>query len=248
MDCCSTTSRTVGVCSITRRKRNHDARGIRRVLCAGTSPRSRAIIPKPLLWSSRSVTFSICVSDDSQRRGSGFRAGKKFSSFRLPAAANAGDDGRSRAGDCFPQRTQSRRLISMPAAAADAGSRASLESTRAQTSPRWVARARAESSTLVLPEEAAPQISVRQPRAKPPLNASSEGMPLGTISGAGRTASREAGTSAASFGVALMRDTISAVSLPASPACERGADDGEKIKGRPVAAAENNGEADILFS
>src|SRR5882762_10222370 len=39
----------------------------RRALGTGTSPRSRAIIPKPLLSSRRSVTFSICPSCVSQR-------------------------------------------------------------------------------------------------------------------------------------------------------------------------------------
>src|SRR5271167_2019509 len=91
-----------------------------------------------------------------------------------------------RDGDFSPHRTHNKRLISIPAAAADAGSKASLASTNAQTSPRWVARASAKSNTLVLPEEAAPQISVRQPRARPPVNESSCGMPLDTISGAGR--------------------------------------------------------------
>jgi len=95
-------------------------------------------------------------------------------------------------------RTHNNRLISMPAAAADAGSNASLASTSAQTSPRCVARASAKSNTLVLPDEAVPQISVRQPRARPPVSESSCGMPLETISGAGRTSRREAGTTAAS--------------------------------------------------
>src|SRR5277367_2114333 len=92
---------------------------------------------------------------------------------------------------------------------------------------------------LVLPEEAVPQISVRQPRAKPPVSASSCGMPLETISGAGRTSRREAGTTAASLGMAPTWAKISAD--------KRGADRGEKVKGRPVAADEKIGEADIPF-
>ena len=126
----------------------------------------------------------------------------------------------------------------MPAAAAEAGSKASLASTSAQTSPRAVARASAESNTLVLPDEGVPQISVRQPRARPPVSKSSWGMPLDTISGDERTSRREAGTTAASFGMASTRAKISAV--------ERGEDRGEKIKGRLMAVDEKTGEADIL--
>jgi len=64
-------------------------------------------------------------------------------------------------------------------------------------------------------------------------------MPLETISGAGRTSRREAGTTAASFGIAPTAAKISAV--------ERGGEGGgEKIKGRPMAADEKIGEADIL--
>src|SRR6202142_4611963 len=114
----------------------------------------------------------------------------------------------------------------MPAAAADAGFNAALASTSAQTSPRWVARANAKSKTLVLPDEAAPQISVRQPRAKPPVSASSCGMPLDTISGAGRTARREAGTTGANLKLAFTWVRISAVFFAAA-AVERGEDNPE---------------------
>jgi hypothetical protein len=130
----------------------------------------------------------------------------------------------------------------MPAAAADAGSNVSLASTSAQTSPRWVARASAKSKTLVLPEEAAPQISVRQPRGMPPVSKSSCGMPLETISGAGHTSRREAGTTGASLGTALALVKIlvktSAAVFFAVAAVEHGEDNAEKIKGRPVAADE----------
>src|SRR3981081_4021346 len=155
-----------------------------------------------------------------------------------------------RDGYFSPHRTHSNRLISMPAAAADAGSKASLASTSAQTSPRWVARASARSNTLVLPDEAVPQISVRQPRARPPVSKSSCGMPLETISGAGRTSRREAGTTAASFGIAPTAAKISAVfffAFAIFSAVECGGEEGgEKIKGRPMAADEKIGEADIL--
>jgi len=106
-----------------------------------------------------------------------------------------------------------------------------------------VARASARSNTLVLPEEAVPQISVRQPRARPPVSKSSCGMPLETISGAGRTSRHEAGTTAASLGMAPTWAKISAVFFAVFSAIKRG---GEKIKERPMAADEKTGEADIL--
>jgi hypothetical protein len=56
------------------------------------------------------------------------------------------------------------------------------------------------SSTLVRPEEADPQISLRHPRGSPPVSASISRMPLEIISGEGRTARREAGVTPASFG------------------------------------------------
>ena len=82
----------------------------------------------------------------------------------------------------------------MPAAAADSGCKLSPASTRAQISWRRVASARAVSMKLVRPEDARPKISVRAPRGKPPVSASMEEMPLDTIAGAGRTSSREPGT------------------------------------------------------
>jgi hypothetical protein len=51
----------------------------------------------------------------------------------------------------------------------------------------------------VRPEEAGPQISVRQPRGSPPVRSSIAAMPLETISGAGRTANCEAGVTPASL-------------------------------------------------
>ena len=100
-------------------------------------------------------------------------------------------------GKFAPQRTHNKRSISTPAAAADGGSSISPASTSAQNSPRRVAAANAASSKVVRPEEAGPQISVRQPRGKPPVRASIAAMPLELISGAGRTARREAGTTPA---------------------------------------------------
>jgi len=137
-------------------------------------------------------------------------------------------------GTIFLHRTQSKRPISIPDDAAEAGSSASLASMSAQTSPQRVAWANAASRMLVRPEDAGPQISVRQPRGRPPVSISSSRMPLDTISGAGRTFRREAGViEAASFGIASNR--------AGSAAVERAG----KIKGWPKAADENTGEADI---
>jgi hypothetical protein len=72
-------------------------------------------------------------------------------------------------------------------------------------------------------------------------------MPLETISGAGHTSRREAGTTGANLGIALTLVKISTVFF-AVAAVERGEDNAEKIKGRPVAADEKPGELDILFS
>ena len=76
-------------------------------------------------------------------------------------------------------------------------------------------------------------------------------MPLETISGAGRTSRREAGTTAASLEIAPTWAKISAVFFAVFSAIERvvergGEDRGEKIKERPMAADEKIGEADIL--
>jgi hypothetical protein len=108
---------------------------------------------------------------------------------------------------------------------------------------------------LVLPEEAVPQISVRQPRAQPPVNESNCGMPLAAMAGAGRTSSRDAGTTAASLEAAPTVANISAALVTgflggssANSSEQIGEDGGEKIKGRLVAAAEKNGEADIIYS
>src|ERR1700722_2520342 len=110
---------------------------------------------------------------------------------------------------------------------------------------------------LVLPEEAVPQISVRQPRAKPPVSESSSGIPIGVISGAGRISSREAGRRAEVLEVASTWANISAVffflvgSFGARSFAILAVKSAEgvtgKIKGRPVAAEEKIGEADIFF-
>jgi hypothetical protein len=123
----------------------------------------------------------------------------------------------------------------------------------AHTSPRRVAWASAESNIPVLPDEAGPQISVRQPRGRPPVNESSCAIPLETISGAGRISSREAGTTRASIGAAPTAAKISSAFVAGflSPSSadffgQRGEGGKGKIKGRLVAADEKIGEADIL--
>jgi hypothetical protein len=89
---------------------------------------------------------------------------------------------------------------------------------------------------------------MRPCRRFPPVSTSSCGIPLETISGAGRTSRREAGTTAASLETAPTWAKISEVFLAVFSAIERRDDCGEKIKGRPMAADEKTGEADILFS
>ncbi len=207
MDCRSTASSTVGVCSTARRKRNHVVSGMRRAACGGRSPRSRAINPKPPLSSSRSVARRSCS--------------RLFS------------------GEFSPQRTHSSRSNSIPASAADCGSRASLASTSTQHSPRRVAAASAASSKVVRPEEAGPQISVRQPRGRPPVSASIAAMPLETISAAGRTANREAGVTPASLASvksrksSLRRATLGAKLRPGRLRANFGAFFNKRQKGGP---------------
>src|SRR5947207_9163942 len=98
----------------------------------------------------------------------------------------------------FPHRTQSNLLKFRSAAVPELGSKLSLASINTQDSSRRVAAAIVASSTLVFPDKGAPQISVRQPRGMPPVNVSSSGMPVESISGLGRTSSRDARRTAAS--------------------------------------------------
>src|SRR3981081_548761 len=103
---------------------------------------------------------------------------------------------------------------------------------------------------LVLPDEADPQISVRQPRASPAVNESNCRIPLDTISGEGRISRREAGTTRASLGAMLAEasiwSTLVAGFLAADFSGQFGEGGKEKIKGRLVAADEKTVEADIL--
>src|SRR5258707_10707374 len=87
----------------------------------------------------------------------------------------------------FWQRTQSNFPSAIPAAFPVSGSKLSRASTSAHTSPSAVREAKAESSKLVRPEHAAPQISVIAPRGNPPTNASISDTPVDTNSKALRS-------------------------------------------------------------
>jgi hypothetical protein len=107
-------------------------------------------------------------------------------------------------------------------------------STNAHTSCRRVAAAKAASNTLVRPDEAGPQISVRHPRGSPPLSASISRTPLETICGAGRTSNRDAEVTPASLGIADKRSKTRLGHAGAATATER-----------PMAAVETSGKDDM---
>src|SRR5271167_2591217 len=94
-------------------------------------------------------------------------------------------------------------------------------STNAHTSCRWVAAAKAAKNTLVRPDEAGPQTSVRHPRGSPPVSASISRTPLETICGAGRTSNRDAEVTPASLGIADKRLKTSADRSGAATAAKR---------------------------
>jgi len=156
-------------------------------------------------------------------------------------------------GELSPQRTHKSRSNSTPAAAADCGSRASLASTTAQNSPRRVAAASAANNKVVRPEEAGPQISVRHARGRPPVSASMAAMPLGTISGVGRTANREAGVTPASLASWNAETTRCGGRASVKSSVPEGghssaASSSSKAKGRPWAAEVETTAEDINFS
>src|SRR4029077_4197514 len=104
------------------------------------------------------------------------------------------------------------------------GWNASLASIRVQISSRRVAAASAASSKLVRPEDSGPQTSVRHPRGRPPLIASSCAIPQEIVSGAGRISRREA--------------AVTPVSLGVRESCfKRTADLGSAAKGKPRPSA-----------
>src|SRR5437588_10422222 len=80
------------------------------------------------------------------------------------------------------QRTHNKRSKSTRAFAADEGSKVSLQSIRAHVSFFSVAKARAESNTLVRPDDAAPWISVIAPRGNPFKRSSISSTPVGKLS------------------------------------------------------------------
>src|SRR5580704_5714326 len=110
-------------------------------------------------------------------------------------------------------------------------------STRAHTSCRRVAAAKAANQTLVRPDEAGPQISVRHPRGSPPVSVSISRTPLETICGIGRTSNRDAEVTPASLGMA---DKCLKTSVGHAGA--------ETATKRPGAAVETNGKDDMETS
>src|SRR4029077_3824477 len=111
------------------------------------------------------------------------------------------------------------------------GWNASLASIRVQISSRRVAAASAASSMLVRPEDSGPQTSVRHPRGRPSLRASTCAIPQETVSGAGRISRREA--------------AVTPVSLDVRESCfKRATDLGSATKGkqRPSASMRTSEE------
>src|ERR1700690_3355386 len=92
----------------------------------------------------------------------------------------------------------------------------------------------AANKTLVRPDEAGPQTSVRHPHGSPPVSASISRTPLETICGLGRTSNRDAGITPASLGIADKRLKTSVGHAAAATA-----------KGRPKAAVEISGKDDM---
>jgi hypothetical protein len=174
---------------------------MRRAILSGTSLRSMATRPKPPLCNSKSVTRRACSTGPSifllETKALALR--EVFLAGLKPCLS------RSCGARACPQRTQSNLSKATLAAAADWGSKAFVTSTRAHSSWRCVAAARAASNMLVRPEEAGPKISVRHPRGSPPVSASIAWIPVETISGTGRILSRDAAVTPLSLGSAERR-------------------------------------------
>ena len=159
-------------------------------------------------------------------RGWGLPQPPDWAGMRLPptsrAALSAMDGGAEAVdlGAIAPQRTQSWRLRSMPAAAADSGSRVSEASTQATASPAAVMAAKVDCASVVRPEQAGPTSSVMAPMGRPPSSrASISAMPVAAcsrivrgrgVSAEGIRASREASiwrrTAAADCNGALLEE------------------------------------------
>src|SRR5579863_4366379 len=193
---------------------------MRRAIFNGVSPRSIITNPKPPLCKSKSVTRNACST--------GFSIFPFFFSVSLCLC------GEPDLCELAPHRTQSNLSKFTPAAAAEWGLKASLMSTRAHTSCRWVAAAKAANNTLVRPDEAGPQISVRHPRGSPPVSASISRTPLETICGVGRTSNRDARVTPESLGSADKRSKANVGHAEATTAT-----------GRPKAAGETSGKDDM---
>jgi len=100
---------------------------------------------------------------------------------RTSAALNACSSGFNRRDRSH--RTHSRWERSTPAAAADAGSKASVASIQAQHSCLRASCAMVDTMSVVLPTDTFPaaQICVRAPRGRPPVMASREAIPVGIL-------------------------------------------------------------------
>ena len=127
---------------------------MRRAIFNGVSPRSIITSPKPPLCKSRSPTRNPCST------------GFSIVLFFSVTLCLCGESGLCKC----PHRTQSSLSKFTPAAAAEGGLKASLISTRAHTSCRWVAAAKVANNTLVRPDEAGPtnlgQASARKSAGK----------------------------------------------------------------------------------
>ena len=102
----------------------------------------------------------------------------------------------------MPPRSHSSRVRSIPASAAEAGSKRSAGSTHATSAPRPVERAQSACASPVRPDDAGPWISDSAPRGRPPaISPSSAATP--NASGCSRRSSpRSGGASACSRRVA----------------------------------------------
>ncbi len=162
---------------------------------------SIASMAQARVWGARSITtravgvFSTARrsryqdASEMRRAVSGAMSPRSIATRPKPPACNNKSVALSECSALPPQRIHNSRSSATPAAAADAGSKASLASTNAQNSSRLVACAINECRMLVRPEDAGPKMSVTHPRGMPQSRESMPAMPDGRNSGAGRSCS-----------------------------------------------------------
>src|SRR5215469_3164145 len=114
--------------------------------------RSSATRPKPPLCRTRSVTLRTCSSRCST--AAFFCVPLGSLGLKALVFTTAGTE----APEELPHLTHNNLLKSIPALAPELGSKLSLASIKTQLSGHRVAAASAATSTVVFPEEAAPQI------------------------------------------------------------------------------------------